>query len=65
MCSLGGLTPGGSAETCSGPRAYAGLASSYGEFITQDWERLTDDEWTQQIAGSFPDVPWMSTILAE
>ena len=48
-----------------GPRAYAGLASSYGEFITQDWERLTDDEWTQQIAGSFPDVPWMSTILAE
>lgn len=32
-------------ETCSGPRAYAGLVSSYYERIEEDWNRLTDPEW--------------------
>jgi hypothetical protein len=32
-------------ETCSGPRAYAGLVSSYYERIEEGWERLTDPEW--------------------
>ncbi|MEN9581479.1 MAG: hypothetical protein RJA70_4488, partial [Pseudomonadota bacterium] len=53
------------AETCSGPRAYAGLAFSYGEHVTKDWERLTDDEWAQEIQPTFPDVSWMSDVLAD
>jgi len=53
-------------ETCQGPRAYAGLAYSYGELITENWERLNDDDWTTRIMTSpFPDVPWMSEVLAE
>src|SRR5690606_19685597 len=32
-------------ETCSGPRAYAGLVSSYYERIEENWNRLTDPEW--------------------
>lgn len=51
------------ANTCMGPRAYAGLAFSYGELITNDWLRLTDDEWSKTItADGFPDVPWMSSV---
>jgi hypothetical protein len=53
------------AETCQGARAYAGLAFAYGERITENWERLNDDEWEEQIADTFPDVPWMSSVLAE
>ncbi len=53
------------AETCQGPRAYAGLGYSYGELITENWERLTDDEWSQRTSQEFPDVPWMSDVLAE
>ena len=53
-------------ETCQGPRAYAGLAYSYGELITDNWERLNDDDWSTRIMASpFPDVPWMSEVLAE
>ncbi len=53
------------ANTCEGPRAYAGLAFAYGELIKEDWERLNDDEWAQEIASGFPDVPWMSDVLAQ
>lgn len=54
------------AETCQGPRAYAGLAFSYGELITEDWERLNDTEWEATIAKSpFPDATWMSGVLSE
>lgn len=44
------------AETCMGPRAYAGLAFSYGELVTEDWERLDDTEWSHRIQSDFPDV---------
>ncbi len=51
------------ANTCMGLRAYAGLAFSYGELITDDWRRLNDDEWSKTItADGFPDVPWMSNV---
>ena len=52
------------AETCLGPRAYAGLAFSYGELVKEDWVRLNDEEWAQEIAGSFPDPEWMGDVLA-
>jgi hypothetical protein len=53
-------------ETCNGPRAYAGLAYSYGERITDNWKRLNDEDWASYISTNpFPDVPWMSGLLAE
>lgn len=52
------------AETCQGPRAYAGLAFAYGEHITEGWERLNDEEWQQYLAGApFPDPEWMGPVL--
>jgi hypothetical protein len=53
-------------DTCNGPRAYAGLAFSYGEKVTEGWQRLNDQEWSKQISASpFPDVPWMSELLGK
>jgi hypothetical protein len=53
-----------SADTCTGPRAYAGLAFAYGERITENWERLNDQEWLQYVATSpFPDPDWMAPVL--
>jgi hypothetical protein len=53
-------------KTCTGPRAYAGLAFSYGERITDNWERLNDEKWSSYIGTNpFPDVSWMSQLLAE
>jgi hypothetical protein len=51
-------------DTCTGPRAYAGLASSYFETITQDFERLTDEAWAESIRGANPaDVPWLTDVV--
>jgi hypothetical protein len=48
-------------DTCVGPRAYAGLSASYFEQITTDFERLTDEAWTAELASAPPDeVPWLS-----
>src|SRR5262249_30277509 len=35
-------------ESCSGPHAYVGLVSSYHEQITDNYLRMTDDEWRAQ-----------------
>jgi hypothetical protein len=51
------------ANTCEGPKAYAGLAFGYAEVVTEDWERLTDEEWKAR-AEDAEDVPWLSDILA-
>lgn len=54
------------ADSCQGPRAYVGLASSYGELITEKWERLNDSEWATTISQApFPDAPWMNPLLSE
>jgi hypothetical protein len=52
-------------DSCTGPRAYAGLASSYHETITQDFTRLTDQDWSARFTStSAPaDVPWVSDIV--
>jgi len=54
------------ANTCTGPRAYAGLAFAYGEKVTSGLERLNDEEWSAKLEQEpFPDVPWMDPVLAE
>ena len=54
-------------DTCVGPRAYTGMAFAYHEQVTSNFERLTDEEWTQQLNGGQPpaDVPWMQGLVAE
>ena len=49
-------------EGCSGPRAYAGLASSYYEKVTDDFERLTDEEWAAGVYNE-PDPAWLSDVV--
>lgn len=54
------------AQTCNGPRAYAGLAFAYGEHITENWQRLNDTEWEQYVLTSpFPDPAWMAPVLGK
>jgi hypothetical protein len=51
-------------ETCQGPRAYAGLASSYFERITENYERLTDEDWAKDVIAGHPDdVTWMQPLV--
>lgn len=55
-------------DTCQGPRAYAGVVYAYHEQITQDFERLTDQEWARRFsppATRPADVPWLSSVLAK
>jgi len=52
------------ANTCNGPRAYVGLASSYFETITSNFDRLDDIRWTEQLYQSTPDdVEWMQDLV--
>jgi hypothetical protein len=52
-------------DTCTGPRVYVGVASSYYERITEDFERLTDEDWAASFDESPPsDVPWMTDLVA-
>ena len=52
-------------DTCAGPRAYVGLASSYYEQVTSGFERLTDADWAQAVMSDPPptDVPWMDDLV--
>jgi hypothetical protein len=53
------------ADTCNGPHAYAGLASSYYEKITENFERLTDEAWQSSLREAPPvDVEWMQSVIA-
>ncbi|HTU63548.1 MAG TPA: DUF3160 domain-containing protein [Polyangiales bacterium] len=49
------------ANTCEGPRAYAGVVSAYHEVVT-DLNRLTDSVWATK-AKDAPFVPWFTPIL--
>jgi hypothetical protein len=51
-------------DTCDGPRAYAGLVSAYHEKLTTNYERLTDQEWHDELnKGPADDVPWMKPLV--
>ncbi len=53
-------------ETCDGPRAYVGLASSYHQTITEDFKRLDDAEWSQEVQkGNVEDPNWMADVAVE
>ncbi|WP_437314735.1 DUF3160 domain-containing protein [Sorangium sp. So ce385] len=53
------------ADPCGTPRAYVGLASSYFEKITGNFERMTDEQWAGEIGGANPDdVAWMKDLVA-
>ena len=51
-------------DTCAGPRAYIGVASSYFEVIVEGLDRLTDEEWSP-MAPQAADVPWLAPVLPE
>lgn len=53
-----------SVDSCLGPRAYAGVVSAYFEQITDNFKRMTDQEWSSQISAATPaDVPWMQDLV--
>jgi hypothetical protein len=45
------------ADTCQGPRAYAGVVASYYELTTEHWQRLTDADWSARVQGKAESVP--------
>jgi hypothetical protein len=53
------------AETCAGPRAYAGVVFAYHELVTEQFERLTDADWASRLTAgqSLPDVPWLADVV--
>jgi hypothetical protein len=53
-------------DGCNGPRAYAGVVSSYFERTTDNLQRLTDMQWSSDIMQTPPaDVAWMSDLIAK
>jgi len=55
-------------ESCGGPRAYAGLASSYHEVTTTGFKRLTDDDWATQVnvhGAGVTNPVWVQPILSQ
>ena len=52
-------------NTCSEPRAYVGVVSAYHETVTDNFQRLTDQAWTEQIAASPPaEAPWVADLVS-
>jgi hypothetical protein len=51
-------------DTCAGPRAYAGMAYSYHERVTSNFERLNDETWSAT-ASQAPEVPWAEGFIAK
>ncbi|WP_437791719.1 DUF3160 domain-containing protein [Sorangium sp. So ce693] len=53
------------ADPCGGaPRAFVGLASSYFEAVTEDFERMDDQQWARTVLRTTPDVPWMTDLVS-
>lgn len=52
-------------DSCNGPRAYAGIISSYHEKLQDGLVRWTDEEWKQQAYNAQPVVPWLEPVLGQ
>ncbi|WP_437776675.1 DUF3160 domain-containing protein [Sorangium sp. So ce1097] len=53
------------ADPCGTPRAFVGLASSYFEKITENFDRMTDEQWAGEIQRTTPaDVAWMKDLVS-
>ena len=52
-------------NTCNGPRAYAGVVSSYHEVTTSKLERLNDQDWARRFTPTAipEDVSWMKELI--
>ena len=53
-------------DTCEGPRAYVGVTSLFHQTVTEDYKRLTDEDWARNFVdgGTQPAVvPWMSGVV--
>jgi hypothetical protein len=50
-------------NSCTGPRAYAGLAFSYYEKVTENFDRMTDERWAPEVQRKPADVPWMQDLF--
>lgn len=51
-------------ETCEGPRAYAGVVSTYYERIEEDFVRLDDEKWKDLLyAEPMPRPAWMGSLV--
>lgn len=54
-------------NSCSGPRAYAGLVFAFHQFSQEGLVRLTDEEWKQRLLSPstpVPEVEWLEPVLA-
>jgi hypothetical protein len=53
-------------DSCSGPRAYAGVISTYREVLEPGLTRLTDSAWkTRVVQPNLPVVPWLAPLLGK
>ncbi|HEX6273998.1 MAG TPA: DUF3160 domain-containing protein [Polyangiaceae bacterium] len=52
-------------DSCTGPRAYAGVISAYTELLQEGLRRWTDAEWKQEVWSDRPTVPWLVPVLGE
>ena len=52
-------------ESCDGPRAYAGPVYATHRFVTESFERLTDQAWSQRYrAQGAAELPWLEDLIA-
>lgn len=52
-------------DTCVGPRAYTGMSYAYHEVVTNDFDRLTDERWSERVvSGATEEVPWARSFIA-
>jgi hypothetical protein len=52
-------------NTCSGPRAYAGVVYAYHEVKTDGLVRITDEEWKASLDSEAREVPWLEPVLLQ
>ena len=52
-------------DTCTGPRAYAGLAFAYHELTLENFQRMNDEEWKAKLQSSYTpaDPEWLAPAL--
>jgi hypothetical protein len=53
-------------DTCTGARAYAGLAFAYHQLTLDGFQRMNDEEWKAKLQSNYtpPDPEWLSPALA-
>ena len=54
-------------DTCQGPRAYVGVTFAYHERVTEDYQRLNDEDWSTILERGtrLDDIPWLAPVLGE